>query len=219
MMVMHNNKFTLGLLLTLVGATTLSGIALLNDKNTHADTETASRTSTATVRVSTACSMTGEVTVAHTDSVQNGTYTTGIGTTKLTTICNDTNGYAIYVIGFSNDTYGNTNMIGAGTNLNIATGTATGDVSNWSMMVSKDTNSYNPGNLTIENGFNSYSSVPSTYTKVASYSAATDTTTGSTIDTTYAVRISSTQAADTYTGKVKYTMVHPANAATPNTQE
>lgn len=39
--------------------------------------------------------------------------------------------------------------------------------------------------------------------------------TGSSITTTYAAYISTEQAPDTYTGKVKYTMVHPNNAAEP----
>ncbi len=68
--------------------------------------------------------------------------------------------------------------------------------------------------ITLDNGFGSYSTVPDTYTKVAHRDSGTDVGTnaeGSTLTTTYAAFMSSTQAADTYTGKVKYTLVHPAS--------
>ena len=68
--------------------------------------------------------------------------------------------------------------------------------------------------ITIVNSFNNYHIVPDTYTKVATRTSATDigqNATGSELTTTYAAYISKTQSADTYTGKVKYTLVHPAN--------
>ncbi|MBQ6414428.1 hypothetical protein IJI28_02310, partial [Candidatus Saccharibacteria bacterium] len=43
----------------------------------------------------------------------------------------------------------------------------------------------------------------------------TDTTLGAKIETTYATYISSSQPADTYTGQVKYTMVHPYDRYAP----
>ncbi|MBR5046360.1 hypothetical protein IKX73_01880, partial [Candidatus Saccharibacteria bacterium] len=55
-----------------------------------------------------------------------------------------------------------------------------------------------------------YHAVPNDYEKVATFSSATDQTLGAKLTTTYAAYISNTQAADTYTGKVKYTLVHPA---------
>ena len=76
---------------------------------------------------------------------------------------------------------------------------------------------------TILNSFDSYHAVPSTYTQVAKYTSGTDVGTtmanananGSSITTTYASYISYTQAADTYAGKVKYTLVHPNDADAP----
>ena len=66
--------------------------------------------------------------------------------------------------------------------------------------------------VTIQNSFNSYHSVPSAYTLVASRTSGTAVgtgATGATFTTTYRAFISSTQPADTYTGKVTYTVTHP----------
>ena len=80
---------------------------------------------------------------------------------------------------------------------------------------------YNPGNLSILNSYDSYHAVPDTLTKVAEYKAATgssttDQTLGSNIKTTYAAFMSSTQYADTYVGKVKYLLIHPATLVAGN---
>jgi len=105
-------------------------------------------------------------------------------------------------------------MIGSTSGLTIPTGTDAlngNTTSHWSMLVAKDTSSYLPANLTIENNFNNYHVVPDDFTKIASFSSSTDGVngTGSAINASYAVRISATQAADTYVGKVKYVLVHP----------
>jgi len=186
---------------------TLSCGIILSSSSSSAVDETVG----ASITVSSACTMSRESTVPHIAANNAASYTTDIGTTKINTICNDADGYAIYAVGFSNDEYGNTNMYGSENNQTIPTGTASGNTSNWSMKIIKDQNSYNPSNLTITTGYDSYHSIPSVYTKIVSFTGATDITKGSTITTTYAVRVSSTQLADTYTGQVKYTMVHPAN--------
>ncbi|MBR3172898.1 hypothetical protein IKF21_03280, partial [Candidatus Saccharibacteria bacterium] len=56
------------------------------------------------------------------------------------------------------------------------------------------------------------------YTQIAKLTSATDAgsnPTGSNISTYYKVKISISQTADTYTGKVKYTLVHPNTAPAP----
>ena len=66
--------------------------------------------------------------------------------------------------------------------------------------------------------FTQYHVVPNEYTKVAHKNSMTDmteTTGGVKFTTTYAAYISKTQAADTYSGQVIYTLVHPASAAAP----
>ena len=177
------------------------------------------------VLVPTSCTLSGIGTDSHVATINNATYTEDIGKTTLTAFCNDNGGFEIYAIGFTGDAYSgedHTKLIGTNTNQKIATGTATGtnnnDPSNWAMKLTKVENvsgqeptAYNPANLTILNGYDSYSSVPDTYAKVASFSSATDTTLGSKLETTYAVFIDRGQHADTYVGKVKYTLVHPAS--------
>ena len=177
---------------------------------------------TASVTVAASCSMTATVESEHSANIPNGIYSgtelypNGIGKTKIATFCNDNSGYAIYAIGFTGDSYDSedhTKLIGATNGQKITTGTATsGNDSKWAMKLIKetdDTKSYNPTALTIENGYDDYNVIPNTYTKVANYTSTTDQTLGSVLSTTYAAYISPTQVADTYTGKVKYTLVHP----------
>ena len=152
---------------------------------------------------------------SHTREVVSGTYESEIGTTTLKAFCNDPNGFAIYAIGYTGEEYSGTNHTRlVGTNNpseTIATGTATsGGTSNWAMKLATSGTATYP--ITLQNGYGSYSEIPDTYTKVAQRTSGTDVgtgATGSSLTTTYAAYMSSTQAADTYTGKVKYTMVHP----------
>ena len=72
--------------------------------------------------------------------------------------------------------------------------------------------------ISLNNGFGAYSAVPTSYTKVASRESGTDAGSGATgaeLTTTYAAFMKSGQEAGTYSGKVKYTMVHPANESAP----
>ena len=172
--------------------------------------------SNATIRVAESCSITSTLNVAHTASIPNGIYsatysdgghdyTNGIGQTTIKAFCNDSGGFSIYAVGYTNDEYGNTDLTGALEN--IATGTATsGETSNWSMKLGTVAGTYAP---TLENGYGVYKEVPSTYTKVASFNSTTDLTIGSSITTTYAAYISLSQATGYYSGQVKYTLVHP----------
>ena len=206
--------------------TILSGIAL-SSTIVSADTEVID---TVELTVPVACTMSGTGTT-HTATLNPGTYSAasgsdyeaGIGKTTLTAICNDDNGFSIYAIGFTGNEYGVTNLVGSNTNGTIATKAyVSGDTtSNWSMKLTKVNNpqsgdpiTYNPENLTITTNYDNWIAVPATYTKVAQYkantgSSTTDTTLGVKLETTYAAFIASNQAADTYVGQVKYTMVHP----------
>lgn len=198
----------------LISFTFLSRI-MLNSSTVSADDSIVDQV---TINVPVSCSMTGTGMNSHTAEITNGTYTADIGTTTLKAYCNDSNGFSIYTIGYTNDTYGTTTLIGQSTSNTIVTGTATSagnpDTSNWAMKltaVSSPTPTYP---ITLDNGYGSYSIVPSTYTKVAHRDSGTDIGTnaeGSTLTTTYAAYISRTQPADTYEGKVKYTLVHPAD--------
>ena len=180
-------------------------------------------TSQASVTVSAACYY-SDITIDgnYSVSITPGDYNDNIGNHNFQIFCNDNNGFSVYAIGYSNDEYGNTNMISSNSsNSNIATGLATsGANSNWAMKISSVAGSYAP---TISNGtngtedFTTFHSVPNIFTKIASFSSATNTTVGSQLQSTYRIYVSPTQPADTYTGKVKYTLVHPGNTLVPTT--
>ena len=159
------------------------------------------------------CTMSGTGNT-HSESLINGTYDNNIGNgvTTLTTYCNDKDGYIIYTVGTSNNTEGNTNLVG-NNGVNIATGTTTsGDTSNWAMkLASLDST------LTMNPTFTSnFASIPSTWTEVAKKESGTvDSETGSSITTTYAVYVSNFQPAGAYSGQVKYVMLHPSTTAAP----
>jgi hypothetical protein len=226
----------LALLLSTV--TLFSGVALASS---HVSAEDPSVVDQINITVPVACTMSGTGQTSHNATLNPGTYSgasgseyeAGIGKTTLTTYCNDNNGFSIYAIGFTGDLYkgeSHTKLIGQNTNQSISTKVYTnGDTdSNWSMKVTKVDNpvsgdpiTYNPDNMSIQNSFNSWHEVPDTYTKVAQYNssttdpATTDTTLGAKLETTYATYISSSQPADTYTGQVKYTLVHPYDRYAP----
>lgn len=183
-----------------------AGIFLFN--NTYAETNA---TDNISVSIPVSCSMTRTIDSEHTATVSGGTYQQDIGKSTFQVFCNDAEGFSIYAVGYSGDTYGNTTMIPTtvDTSNSIVTGTATsGSTSNWAMKLAAVSGTYAP---TLETGFNTYHSVPNEYTKVASFAATTDGTIGSSFESTYAVYATATQPGDTYTGKVKYTVVHPSN--------
>ena len=120
----------------------------------------------------------------------------------------------------------------------IATTAGNPDISNWAMKlaISQDSGDTTGTNaFTIDSApnvdlpseaesgatqasFSQYHVVPNEYVKVAHKNSITDmtaTTGGVKLTTTYAAYISKTQPADTYSGQVIYTLVHPASAAAP----
>ena len=202
---MLNKKYAM-VLSAAVGATALAGAAQMAPRASGVDQAVGS---SASVTVASACSMTGTVDTAHTATINPGQIATGIGQTTLKAVCNDLSGYSIYAVGFGQDTLGTTvlHSESLGTTYDIPTNT-TGD-SYWNMQLAAVTGTYAP---TIVNNFGSAHAVPSSYTKVAQYSTATDATTGSSLTTTYNAKVSSTQPAGTYTGKVKYVLVHPTTS-------
>ena len=132
-------------------------------------------------------------------------------------------------------------LVGANDSVNavIESGTATSagspDISNWAMKLTKtqdsgDTSTDNAftidsaHNVSLpsqaESGatqapFSNYHVVPNEYVKVAHKDSVTDmaaATGGVKLTTTYAAYISKVQPADTYSGQVIYTLVHPASA-------
>ena len=138
----------------------------------------------------------------------------------------------------SNKLVGTTASSNAAIASGIATTAGSPDISNWAMKlaISQDSgDTTNTNAFTIDSApnvdlpseaeqgatsasFSDYHMVPNEYVKVAHKNSVTDTTAttgGVKLTTTYAAYISKTQPADTYTGQVIYTLVHPASAAAP----
>ena len=178
------------------------GILLLSTSASAASASTA----TAVVKIAASCTLTSTGGGNYSATVPNGTSAEIPGST-LSVSCNDAGGFALYAVGYSNDTIGNNNMIGQSTN--IATNTS-GTDSYWAMKINPTTGT----TPTIENSFNNYHIVPNAHTKVASYTSSTGTGSLS-VNATYKANISSTQLAGNYLGKVKYTLIHPAAGPAP----
>ncbi len=171
------------------------------------------------ITVPSSCSLSG-TNLIHTANMENGQYKDNIGSANISAFCNDPNGFAIYAIGYTEDTYGNNKMHDPNldTTHDINTGkyvSGTTTNSTWSMKLTPVTGPHAP---TIRNdstyNYTNYEVVPSEYTKVAYSSAATETgdgATGSNFTTSYAIFVSQSQNAGSYTGKVKFTLVHPEN--------
>ena len=209
-------KFRLLLLGSMVGCTVLTGLMLSSNVATADDP----LIDVVSFTVEVSCTMLGTGQNSHYTDITNGTYEDEVGSTTLKVLCNDSEGFAIYAIGFTGDQYNgddHTKLIGVNTNQKISTGTATsGDTSNWAMKLATDGTATYP--ITLDNGYGSYSVVPDVYTKVAHRASGTDIGTsavGATLTTTYASFMSSGQMADAYVGKVKYTLVRPASSDPP----
>ena len=200
-----------------------NGSGSSNNSSSSNNTVSSTSSANASVTVSSACSF--NTTRATGYDSENG-YTailannasTEITGSTFTTICNDPGGYAIYAVGYSNNTLGETDLISANGSSNITTSSSPASgASYWQMKLTATT----LNQPSIDNGYSNYSAIPSTYTKVASYSSIADpassgTRTGQPVTTYYKAYASSTQPADTYAGAVKYTMVHPMNITAPN---
>ena len=177
------------------------------------------------------CTISSSVTSEHRAEINGGQHKTEIGETKVSTYCNDNNGYNIYAIGSSNNTDGNTDLVvnGLSSDYNIKTGiySSGNTISSWGMKLTAGTGTGAGGAditpPTINNGYDNYNTVPNVYTLVASRPSGTNMdmdadpdVTGSYFTTTYDIYASSVQPAGSYEGKVKYIMTHP-NTNAPST--
>ena len=197
------NNILINTTLVLLTTTILFGVGL----SSNSTSATSASTALASVKVAASCTLTTTGGGNYSATVPNGTSAEIAGST-MSVSCNDAGGFALYAVGYSDDTVGNNNMIGS--SVNIATNTS-GNDSYWAMKINP-TSGTTP---TIENSFNNYHIVPDIHTKVASYASSTGTGSLS-VNATYKANISSTQLAGNYLGKVKYTLVHPANEVPPH---
>ena len=203
-MKVHQIKSIFGVML---GALSLSSVVVV-----CTNVSATSSSTTASVTVTAACTLSG-ANHNYYDTISGGETKT-FGPSSIKATCNDTAGYSLYAIGFSGDSYSgnNTKMIGTNTNIDTAT---SGNTSRWSMQVASVPGTYAP---TIMNSFDSAHVIPADYAQIAKYTSLTDggdNAEGSNLQVSYTVSISPTQAVDTYTGKVKYTLVHPNDATAP----
>jgi len=186
------------------------------------------------ITVPVSCLLSGAGMNTHNAEITNGTVNSAIGETTLKAFCNDNNGFAIYAIGYTDNTDGKNVLTSSalGSTYDIATGTATsGDTSNWAMKLSTVTDpaptypiiiAGSSADINKEQGdpdYSTFQAVPDDYALVAKRTSNTDigaSAEGSTIKSTYQAYISKTQPAGTYTGQVKYTLVHPSSHTTPS---
>ena len=193
----------------LLFVTILSGI-ILSNAHTHAVNDNHSNVS---VIVNSACTITSGG-GSYVKTIPPGT-TEEIAGNGINVTCNDNNGYSLYAVGYSDNSYDttkNTKMLAVAADEFIPTGTS-GSGSYWAM---KAEGSSDIGTTpTIDNGFSSYRTVPATHTRISYYPSATQGTTSNSVTTpSYQIHVASAQAAGTYTGKVKYTLVHPQDVDT-----
>ena len=187
---------------------------LLTFPITNADNND-SVTSTAAVSVESACQMDARIDIPHTIDISAGTYQDNIGKTTIKILCNDPGGHALYAIGYSNTEVGRTEMLGSATGRTIPTGTATsGNASAWAMKLTAVQGTYTPTILSDDDGsYANYHVIPSDFAKVASYNSTSNVDQdGSRVETTYAAYVNPLQLPDTYTCKVKYTLIHPSDS-------
>ena len=160
----------------------------------------------------------------------NGAIPTEITGSTFNVLCNDSGGYAVYAVGYSNDELSNTKLVSnLGSDYDIQTAvydsSAASHNSSWAMKLTT-AGGYTTAVINNASGsdFTDFHVIPSDYTMVASANTSTldtstssrdDPTNGSKFTVTYQAYASNTQPAGTYNGAVKYTMVHPETYPAP----
>ncbi len=146
---------------------------------------------------------------AYSTVVTPGQAATDLGSTQMTIKCNQTGGWVLNAVG-AGAAANHNNYMKSDNNVaseDVATGIATsGDTSNWAFKVTT-TEAY--ASL-IQGSYGNYAEIPDSATAVVKSTAATDITNGVTVSPKYQVFMSTKQAAGSYTGKVSYTLLQPA---------
>ena len=165
-------------------------------------------TDTVRITINSSCSVGGDTAttgsgVTLTETMANGATKTwdadGTAGGKLMISCNDAGARNITAVGTGADATNKNYMNAATTGTDIATGEATsGATSNWAFKLA--------GTGVVSN-YTSFRAVPASATKVAT---STDPAASVVINTGYRVFVSATQEADTYEGKVTYTVAQGA---------
>ena len=168
-------------------------------------------TETVTATVQTACGVYSEYTNATSKTeASDKTYNIGniaLGATGTASgdtykvVCNDNGGWTVSAVGAQETGHVN-EMKPSTTSTYIATGTETsGTAGKWAFKLT------GAGSASIASGYNAWIAVPSASTPVVTAGGATDGST--TFKTDYQVYIGTQTPADTYTGKVTYSLTAP----------
>ena len=164
-----------------------------------ADTTTV--TDSVTITIDETCTLGTDLSGATVNkTMTNGSKEESLEGSKFSISCNDAGGWKLEAVGASEGT-SKTAMKGAkGTN-SIPTGTSIdGSTSAWA---------FKAAGTGVETTYSeSFASIPDTATKIAGGESPVSE---NSVDITYGVSVSNEQAADTYTGKVTYTLSHPAS--------
>ena len=135
-------------------------------------------------------------------SISNGVKNESIDGSQFTIKCNDNKGWKLSAVGASDGSTKTDLVASEGLDgHNIATGTTfSGTTSAWAFK-------FESTGGTVQGSCGEFSAIPGTATVVAQ---ANDATADDTVNVTYGAYISADQPAGTYTGKVTYTLSHPA---------
>lgn len=159
-----------------------------------------STTDTVQITVTSSCEMTVSASANNTYTVQsmsNGETKSDIGSTTMSVSCNNAAGWSLSAVGAGELTGEGNNVKmkpSVATNTPIDTGTSTTGASTWAFKLS---------GTAATASFQNFSAIPVSSTPVAGTNGAVS---GSDITTMYQVHVGPTQQADTYTGKVTYTL-------------
>lgn len=161
--------------------------------------DTTEVTDTIKVTIASTCTLGIESGVTKEESLTSGGVTGDIEGASFSITCNDAGGWKLTAQGDGTGTT-KTDMVGTTETNTIPTGASVaGGTSAWAFKVTADDS--------IEDGFDSLHEIPSTATKIAGGSSPVS---AKSVKISYKVSASATQAADTYTGKVKYVLAKGA---------
>ncbi len=200
------------ILLSSAGATALGITTLIGAGGALAADGDLTQTDTVVVTVDSSCSLASSGSglspaSAYSVNLANGEFDDDIEGSTFTITCNDTGGWKLTAVGYTNEVEGTTYM-DASTNVSeddIQTGTTLdGTVSDWAVQFDKGGTDASHTNVLY--GYNTFAVIPDSTTVVATGSS---TAGNATVTATYGIGISPTQSAGTYTGKVLYTLAHP----------
>ncbi|MBO7718403.1 hypothetical protein J6S37_02840 [Candidatus Saccharibacteria bacterium] len=127
------------------------------------------------INVPVSCSVSGIGMNSHNTTLAPGAYDSHVGETTAKVFCNDREGFAVYAIGYTDEVDGKNVMTSTiSPDYDIVTGTATTGNSQWAMKLALVTSPTPTYPVSIQNGFDSFHTVPDDYTLVIKRESATD---------------------------------------------